>query len=140
MVPLLGILFNNALMMQSKWFSINFLITSVTMNFDNVLLLSHFDEQRLLLRTKTTFIKFLFYLLHNLIDYPTLLVKITFLVKHFQTRPHQVFYLGTLHSNILLQLPIYSMCCMFSENCDIYCDPLSSLLNKLRTYSAILVS
>lgn len=93
--------------------------------------LQRFHIESLSVRRKMLGVKFLYSLLHNVIDCPSLLARIQFRVPRLAGRCDSTFHLGRARSNILMQCPLYFMCSVFnniSSTCDINGDRLSRII------------
>jgi Reverse transcriptase (RNA-dependent DNA polymerase) len=60
---------------------------------------------------------FLYKLIHNLVDSPSLLSQLNYFVPRLHSRSEMCFYLATPRTDILRKAPLYAMCCKFNKIC-----------------------
>lgn len=99
--------------------------------FDNLVLLQRFNMEPLRLRRVNCGLIFLYKLLNNKIDSPSLLQKINFLVHNENSRNNSLFYTSAARTNLLLNSPIHFMCQnynLLASDCDIHFDSLSEIV------------
>lgn len=91
--------------------------------YSQELLLGRFDLLPLRVRRNVLAVKFVYGLLHGLIDSPWLIPKLKFCVPRLETRQRVVFYLNRPRTNVLSKSPVYVMCNLvngISNLCDIF--------------------
>ncbi|XP_044757731.1 uncharacterized protein LOC123315894 [Coccinella septempunctata] len=98
------------------------------------LLLNRFGVSSLEVRRKVLAVKFLYNVVNDITDCPSLLAMVNFIVRRQNSRSQELFYLRTPRTNLLLQSPIEFMCRTFntiSAVCDINFDTLPCIIEVL---------
>lgn len=99
--------------------------------YDHILLLNRYNVKSLETRRKCSSISFLYKLIHNAIDCPSLLSQLYFLIPRPNSRHNFTFYCSYSRTNILINSPIHVMCDNYnkiSHICDINCDSYRNIL------------
>lgn len=101
---------------------------------DNAILLSAANMISLRERRRCIAVSFLFNLLHNNIDCPSLVSKISVVVPRLNSRTINCFYNPFCRTNIMRKSPIYILCDTFNDIahlCDINYDNLETIIECL---------
>lgn len=105
--------------------------------FSHMILLNLYNIDSLELRRNYADLKFLFNLLNNGLDSPTLLENINFFVPRPASRSSNVFYCVKPNTNVMIKSPIYRICTNFNSlsdfSTDINFSSITSLLKKCTT-------
>ena len=102
---------------------------------DYDLLLRRFDWMSLEARRDVIVMKFLWGLIHNTVDCPSLLFKLNVLVPRLSSRATATFYNRPVRTNVLYRAPVsvMSRCCnTLADRCDVFGDSFSRIACCMR--------